>query len=173
MGVPQTRHRVFFVAVRNDISYDFDSLDMFFNYEPVLFEQICSEKGRMINQKSKVFELIKNVKCGETDLSDACERLYGKGSFFNEKIIYKNKVLPTIRAKSPSYYRFEENTGITRDEIIKASTFPLDYDFGSDSINVANYICGMSVPPIMIKRIVTRLIESGVFDYKLKQDNEK
>ena len=26
-----------------------------------------------------------------------------------------------------------------------------------------NYICGMSVPPIMIKRIVTRLIESGVF----------
>ena len=29
-------------------------------------------------------------------------------------------------------------------------------------IKKVEYICGMSVPPIMIKRIVQRLIESGV-----------
>ena len=137
---------------------------MTFNYEPVLFEKICSDKGQPINEKIKVFELLKNVKYGETDLSNACERLYHKGSFFNEKVIYKEKVLPTIRATGPSYYRFGENTRITKEEIIKATTFPLDYNFGSDGVNFVNYICGMSVPPIMIKRIVTRLIESGVFD---------
>lgn len=32
-----------------------------------------------------------------------------------------------------------------------------------------SYIVGMSVPPIMMKRVVTRLIEKGVFDYKLKR----
>jgi len=53
----------------------------------------------------------------------------------------------------------------TRLDFIHAQTFPEDYDEGKQSIA---YICGMSVQPIMIKRIVTRLIEEGVFDYKLK-----
>lgn len=164
MGVPQTRHRVFFIAVRKDIKFDLERLDMSFNYEPVLFKDICCEKGRSLNKDSKVYKLLCNAKEGETDLANSCERLYGKASFFNEKIIYKNKVLLTLRAASPSYYRFGENTGITKKEIIKATTFPLDYQFESDSTNRVNYICGMSVPPIMIKRIVTRLIESGVFE---------
>ena len=51
---------------------------------------------------------------------------------------------------------------ILQEELIRAGVLPQDYDF--DAINKA-YICGMSVPPIMIKRIVTRLIESGVFNY--------
>ena len=164
MGVPQTRHRVFFIGVRKDNNYDLERLDMTFNYEPVLFKDICCEKGRTLNKSSKIYELLCNAKAGETDLSDSCERLYGKPSFFNEKIIYKDTVLSTLRATSPSYYRFGENTGITATEIIKATTFPLDYQFGIDSINRVNYICGMSVPPVMIKRIVTRLIEKGVFE---------
>ena len=31
------------------------------------------------------------------------------------------------------------------------------------------YILGMSVPPLMIKRLVTKLIEQGVYDYKLRK----
>lgn len=164
MGVPQTRHRVFFVAIRKDNKFDLERLDMSFNYEPVLFKDISCKKGRLLNKSSKVYELLCNAKEGETDLANSCKRLYGKASFFNEKIIYKSKVLPTLRAASPSYYRFGENTRITEKEIIKATTFPSDYQFGINSINRVNYICGMSVPPIMIKRIVTRLIESGVFN---------
>jgi len=141
-----------------------NELNMAFNYEPVLFGDICCEKGRTLNKSSKVFELLSNAKHGETDLAESCERLYNKRSFFNEKIIYKDKVFPTLRAKAPSYYRFGENTGVTRKEIIKVSTFPSDYDFGKDTIYICNYVCGMSVPPIMVKRIVERLIEEGVFD---------
>ena len=44
-----------------------------------------------------------------------------------------------------------------------ASTFPQDYEFGNQNVN---YVCGMSVPPVMMKRIVTRLIDEGVFNYK-------
>lgn len=141
-----------------------NELDMTFNYEPVLYGEFCSKEGRPINKTSKVFELLCNVQHGETDLSNACERLYKKGSFFNEKVIYKDKVFPTLRAKALSYYRYQEGTGVTKEEIVLISTFPTDYQFGSESINLANFICGMSVPPVMIKRLVTRLIESGLFD---------
>lgn len=166
MGVPQTRHRVFFIAVRNDIVFDLQSLDMSFNYEPILFQDICCEKGTPINKQSKVYKLMDKIKKGETDLGEAYKRDFGRRGCFNENIVYKEKVTPTIRAASPSYYRFEEKTRITSKEIIKASTFPLDYQFDIDSVNRVCYICGMSVPPIMIKRIVTRLIESGLFDTK-------
>ena len=39
MGVPQTRHRVFFIALRNDIDYDLNDVDMGFNYEPCSYPQ--------------------------------------------------------------------------------------------------------------------------------------
>lgn len=170
MGVPQTRHRVFFIALRNDNDFDLQKLDMSFNFEPILFKDICCEQGTPLNKNSKVYELLSKVKYGETDLANSCERVYGKQSFFNEKVIYKDKVLSTIRAATPSYYRFEEHTRITAKEIIKATTFPLDYQFDIDSVNRVCYICGMSVPPIMIKRIVDRLIESGIFKLNERGD---
>ena len=38
MGIPQARHRVFFVACRNDIGVDPYDLDMTFNYEQIPYE---------------------------------------------------------------------------------------------------------------------------------------
>lgn len=48
------------------------------------------------------------------------------------------------------------------DYIIHGQTFPEDYDFVNKTYRNVGYICGMSVPPVMIKRIVQRLIERGV-----------
>ena len=75
--------------------------------------------------------------------------------------VYDNEVMATITAKC-EFFRFPERTGIPNEEIISCQTFPQDYDFGKQSVV---YVCGMSVPPVMIKRIVLRLIEQGVFDY--------
>lgn len=58
-----------------------------------------------------------------------------------------------------------EKTHCSNKDIINAQTFAQDFNFGNEDVA---YICGMSVPPIMIKRLFTRLIESGLFDYKLK-----
>ena len=41
-------------------------------------------------------------------------------------------------------------------DYIKRQTFPLDYDFMK--LNV-KYVCGMSVPPIMMAQIVNKLLE--------------
>lgn len=56
-------------------------------------------------------------------------------------------------------------------EIISSQTFPIDYNFLSNKLSNISYICGMSVPPTMIKRIVTRLIESEVLTTKGENEN--
>ena len=43
MGVPQTRHRVFFIATRLD--FDLNKIDMGFHYSPVLYGQYKDNKG--------------------------------------------------------------------------------------------------------------------------------
>ena len=164
MGVPQTRHRVFFIALRQDVNYDITRLDMSFNYEPITYGEIKDGKGRVLAEGCKTYKLLCEVKEGEKDLGPAHERLYGTVAFFQSKILYDDSVVLTIRAKSNDFFNHSQKRGMSIGEIISAQTFPQDYNFGDKNLNNVSYICGMSVPPIMIKRIVTRLIESGVFD---------
>lgn len=164
MGVPQTRHRVFFIAVRNDIEFDFDDLDMSFNYEPILYGEIKSGVGGKTTQYQR--NLLEKATKRDFDLGSIYNRLYGKRTGFADKIVWDNYVLPTITANE-KIFRGEEKARISVQDIINAMTFPKDYNFLEQN---PRYICGMSVPPIMIKRIVTRLIESGIFKIKeLKQ----
>lgn len=167
MGVPQTRHRVFFVAVRNDIAFDFDDLDMSFNYEPILFGEV--KEGIGYNIKGRLHHLLSLALPNEKDMGEVTTRIEGKRSCFNQKIIHDDDVMCTIPAGHNCLWRFTEKTKISKQDIINCSTFPSDYDFIQNTFANVNYICGMSVPPIMIKRIVTRLIESGLFDYKLRK----
>ena len=164
MGVPQARHRVFFVGLREDVEFDLQSLDMSFNYEPVTYGEI-KEGNRDISRKMK--ELFAFVVCGEKDFVKAWNRKNnpigeGKRMYFNEIITYEKGVMQTIRA-GKTMYDFESRSVVSDKSISNASTFPQDFDFCG---NKTGYICGMSVPPVMIKRIVQRLIESGVFSYK-------
>ena len=158
MGVPQTRHRVFFIGVRNDIDFDFEELNMTFNYEPVKYCDI--EMGEHKEKKGVIAEVSKFAKYGEGDLRNAAQRHIGRIAYFGEAVLWKDRVCPTIKA-SGGYIRVE-NKGyiINEEEIVNAQTFPQDYDFLTQN---KKYICGMSVPPVMIKRIATRLIGSGIF----------
>lgn len=162
MGVPQTRHRVFFVAVRDDIDFDIDRVDMSFNYEPVTYGEIKDGKGKKASEKA--FTLLNEAKSGEKYLNEAHKRLYGKDSWFNHALCQNDNVMSTIAAGHGLMWDFENKTSISNMDIVHAQTFPEDYDFIKNTFGNINYICGMSVPPIMIKRIVERLIESGVFE---------
>lgn len=168
MGVPQTRHRVFFVATR--LPFNLESINMFFNYEPVTYGQIKQGPGVRVAKDSKTEILLKEVRDNETDLSLANYRLYGKKSWFQSIVIDDDKVMPTIRAKMTDIFRRGTFKRITWEDCRNSQTFPQDYNFMPNSANQVGYICGMSVPPIMIKRLVTRLIESGLFDYKLGEN---
>lgn len=135
-------------------------MDMGFNYEPIYFKQIKS--SQYIEPTESVKFLIQNaIPIKDKALSDVLIRTEGRNSRFNECIVWDENICPTIH--NHGHYRGNDISKFARNDYIHAQSFPEDYDEGNSSIS---YICGMSVPPIMIKRIVTRLIESGIFDYK-------
>jgi DNA (cytosine-5)-methyltransferase 1 len=65
------------------------------------------------------------------------------------------QVLFTIMAK-PKYFDPEQPRYLTAREVLLASTFPLDYNLSGLK---ADYIAGMSVPPVMIAQIASRIWE--------------
>ena len=90
-------------------------------------------------------------------------RLGEKGSAFQTYYIRDDEVIPTLRGK-PDVIDIENRCYISKETIRNSQTFPQDFDFGSDTYSSVGYICGMSVPPIMMKRVVERLIESKIFE---------
>lgn len=162
MGVPQTRHRVFFIAFRNDLNFDFDKLNMCFNYEPVTFGE--AKEGVGYNIKGKLYNILLLALPNEKDMGEVTKRVFNKRSCFNQKIIHDNEVMCTIPAGHNCLWRYTEKTKISKEDIINCSTFPRDFNFINNSFANISYVCGMSVPPIMIKRIVNRIIDTGVFD---------
>lgn len=170
MGIPQMRHRVFFVAIRNDLCINPKDIDMSFNYLPVLFKEIKSEKGDPFsNTNGKYYTLLDYAKETDHAICDIAERVTGKRSGFNTKLVRDNEVMSTIRSSGGGdTIRVNEKTWVTKQDLINAQTFPSDYWFGNNNASktMVAYVCGMSVPPVMMKRIVQRLIDEGVFDYK-------
>ena len=166
MGVPQTRHRVFFVATR--LPFNLDCIDMYFNYAPVTYGEIKEDEGRTISKDTQTYKYLTTYGTHkDLRLCDIFERIGEKPRCFGTKIAWEENVLQTITAKL-DYIRGEEKSTISLKDIIHAQTFPEDYKFEEYNWGSVAYFCGMSVPPIMIKRLVTRLIESGLFDYKLE-----
>lgn len=166
MGVPQTRHRVFFVATRLD--FDIDKIDMLFNYEPITYKDIKEGNGHLIGRNTKYYFYASQAKDKEKSLAETRVRLGDKGSAFQTYYIRSNDIMPTLRSK-PDVIDLSNISYISWQTIRNSQTFPQDYNFMPNKEGQVGYICGMSVPPIMIKRIVTRLIENGLFDYKIKR----
>ena len=164
MGVPQTRHRVFFVATR--LAFNLDSLNMYFNYEPITYGMIKEGKLKQMGKDTKFYQIASQANDKDKSIADTRKRLGEKGSAFQTLYIRDNMVVPTQRAK-PDLIDLENIAYVSKETIINSQTFPYDYKFEPNTYSNIGYICGMSVPPIMIKRLVNRLIESGLFDYKL------
>lgn len=164
MGIPQTRHRVFFVAVRAELDVDPKLIDMSFDYEPVLFGNVKEGTGKECGNTEAGRWLQRTI---ETDkrLADAVIRAGQPEKLFNSKVFQDHYVAGTVAAGG-AYYRGKEKTKLSKEDFRNVQTFPTDYEFLSDSANVWQYVCGMSVPPVMMKRVVQRLIEQGVFQYK-------
>lgn len=160
MGVPQTRHRVFFVATRLD--FDLDKIDMSFDYEPITYGMIKDGKLKAMGKDTKFYKIASQAVDSDKNIADTRVRLGEKGSAFQTLYIRDNEIVPTQRAK-PDLIDIKRIAYVSKETIRNSQTFPQDYKFLPDTYSNTGYICGMSVPPIMIKRIVTRLIESGIF----------
>ena len=167
MGVPQTRHRVFFVSCRADLGIDPSWFDMSFDYEPVTYGDIKGGEMRPLKHDSVFYKVAIQANDKDKNIADTRERIGENPSAFQTLYVRDNRVLPTIRS-SPDFIDLIEMAYVSRETLRNGQTFPQDYDFGAFTFSNVGYICGMSVPPIMMKRIVTRLIEQGVFDYVKK-----
>lgn len=164
MGVPQKRERVFFVCLRKDLAGSFlyqkdlftvvPKIEMNFCQKEVTFGDI-EDKGNFENKlPKKSAQLWQYRKEGDCDMANACERVYNKRSHFNCKYAYRGKVLSTLTAHIEANVSFYEPRYLSNKEIIKASTFPNDYNFLKYR---PFYVCGMSVPPPMMYRIASNI----------------
>ena len=105
---------------------------------------------------------------GDKTLCDVYMRELNRYTAFGHRLVYNEDIMPTILAGHRDLYDFENKTKVSTNDIICAQTFPQDFDFGERKYSTIEYFCGMSVPPIMMKRVVLRLIESGLFKGKEK-----
>lgn len=159
MGVPQRRERVFFVCLRKDLCAPFlkqvnlfeekPALEMEFNEAPILFGEFADFNGRMC-ESPIVRKLWDNRQRGDVSQGDANLRLYGKEANFNQQYVYLDKVSPTLASKETCLVHFEQPRYLSASEVCCLSTFPLDYNFCGQS---PHYICGMSVPPLMMAQV--------------------
>lgn len=165
MGVPQSRHRVIFVACKKELNINPAEISMEFNYEPVLYGDIKSGVGDEVNKETEIYKWLQKATPEDRRLSDTLIRLGHKEKLFSTRVCWNENIVQTITG-SNEVYRGEEKTRVSVEDVIHAQTFPEDYIFNERTIREVIYICGMSVPPVMMKRIVMRLIEEGVFSYK-------
>lgn len=107
--------------------------------------------------------MIKDAYKKDKRIADTRLRLGEKGNGFQTYYLRDDEVMMTVRSK-PDIIDMSKIEYVSWQSIRNAQTFPRDYDFGSNSVSNICYVLGMSVPPIMMKRVVERLIESKIFE---------
>lgn len=145
MGVPQSRRRCFVIGRRKDLR--FPKLDLSFDEPEIPFIDI-RDTNRENDLTDWKYIMWKNRRKGDRSLDDVSQRVQNKTSGFSCRFIYDNKPSPTLvtsRSVLFSFPRFMSDT-----EMIKAATFPLDYDYTGGNIV---FFTGMSVPPLMTANI--------------------
>lgn len=168
MGVPQRRERVFFICLRKDLAVPFLQSVSLFEQQPYInmefaHRHICAHEitdylGREL-KSPKMRKLWDNRQPGDRSQKNANIRLYNVAANFNQSYIHQSEVCPTITARG-SFLHFDRPQYISDTEIIKSATFPQDYDFAGANVQ---YVCGMSVPPVMMANIATRIYEQWIF----------
>ena len=146
MGVPQTRERVFFVGHRSE--FRLPKLELEFNEDPILFGEIKDELGRPIVGEESI-KTWQHRQPTDDNFADTNLRYKGKNTGFNQMYAKDDKVLPTLRASSYTFL-YSVPKFISTTEMLKASTFPIDYNADESKVM---FLTGMSVPPVMTAQI--------------------
>nr|DAQ09105.1 MAG TPA: Cytosine specific methyltransferase [Caudoviricetes sp.] len=165
MGLPQRRERVFFVCLRNDLAKPFlyqaslfdqlPRIKLDFNAPAIPFCEVADGLGDEITSE-RMRGSWEAREYGDSDLSLGNKRAFGKSSMFNSQFIYPDKVCPTLAARKDCLIRFDIPRYTSKSEVCCISSFPQDYDFCGQ---LPHYMCGMSVPPIMMAQVAHQVYE--------------
>lgn len=163
MGVPQKRKRVFFIAMRKDLTPKFlhfidmftevPKLDLFFNEKPIAVKEFDSGKPG-----HKLTPSIEKYWYDVPQGSSVCNYIRGLGEkekFFSYRKVNIDEPFCTILSGYDSgEFRHDLPTYFHPDDLIKGGSFPSDYNF----LNLKHkYLIGMSVPPVMTANIATEI----------------
>ena len=151
MGVPQKRERVFFIARRKDLNYR--KLTMAFNSKPIPFSKVREPYGKSGGDNLASKLVLKYRKPSDRCLQDINRRVRRTQSGFTSPINHDNEPVQTITAGGMCY-RMCDGLLMTDKDIINCQTFPQDYDFMDQEVQ---YVCGMSVPPVMMAKIAEQV----------------
>ena len=167
MGVPQRRERVFFTAVcndlvdyipqRHDLFESYPTIDLTFKEEPIIFRD-CYQPGvddRPASQ-GKMKEYWVKRQPQDDNFRDTIQREWGQDKCFNNYYLKTDEVSPTLTSNSDVLYLYDEYRKPNRSEVCSISTFPQDYNFMTEPYY---YICGMSVPPVMMAQVASRVYD--------------
>lgn len=161
MGVPQSRSRVFFIAVRKDQEKMIIQKDMFtrwpnislsFNQKEIPYidiEDMSKDEEKWKHIPTWILPFREQIEPGRS-----CADVHPKWHYFQELKLHPLKPLPTLRAGSNSYYHYKKPRRLFDNEIIKWQSFPSDYNFLKLQ---PIYVCWMSVPPIMMANIANEV----------------
>ena len=174
-GVPQTRHRVIVVGIRNDLDVEFRVPAETHPHEYVSCRSAIEEppigtevtNQERTKQNQNVISRLKKIKPGENawtaDLPEDL-RLNVKGAKLSQ--IYKR-----LDPDRPAYtvtgsggggthvYHWREPRALTNRERARLQTFPDDFEFVGSKESVRRQI-GMAVPPLGAKVIFEALIKT-------------
>lgn len=153
MGVPQRRERTVFVARRKDLILP--KLSLQFHEAPIYFGEVREEHGKPIDEKSQAYKLLQMRRPDDKNLGDINARWKGKGTGFTASIVKDTDVAPTLCAGG-GMIRDCDASYFTANDCVSIQTFPQDYDFGKE---LPEYVCGMSVPPVMMAQIATEVYQ--------------
>lgn len=152
MGVPQKRERTFFVARRSDLKLP--PIKFNFNESEISVEKalIGLNNQHLLAKKlsPETALLWKNVLPGQS-----LAKAHPKGHRFNAIKINPKTASGTIAASADGCpIHWNEPRRFSTAECARIQTFPDDYDFQKFK---DNYICGMSVPPLMMQRVANQI----------------
>lgn len=154
-GIPQTRSRVFFIAVNEELG------------DPVFPEETTSEtvqKSETILQQN--FELVSNHnKTNHSDdMVDRLSELSFEESLYDKyteawKRIHPEKPAPTIKENhgAPFVHPYKNRVGTPR-ECAALQSFPNTYQFKGSKSNVLKQI-GNAVPPKLAEHIAKEILQ--------------
>lgn len=147
MGVPQARERTFFIARRTDLKIPEIKFD--FNEEPISVETAVSgtssDGAKMLTPG--IAKWWPRVPKGK-NFSVATG-----GSLFSWRKAHPELPSSTVTATHCLTHWLEPRL-LSPSEVARIQSFPDDYDFMDVD---APYVCGMSVPPLMMQRVAKEI----------------
>jgi DNA (cytosine-5)-methyltransferase 1 len=152
MGVAQARERTIFVARRRDLGIP--ELELAFDERPVTVAEAIEGAGGDRRPLSEAFAKW----WFRTPPGSSFSKGHPDGSYFNTHKLHPGKPSPTVTATGGAVLaHWERPVSMSGAELRRLQSFPEDYDFGELD---PKYVCGMSVPPLMMQRLALRLARS-------------